>query len=429
MKTGTFRRSGAVLASWVVTLAAGLTPAYATPSLGAAETGVPQIRWEECPFLVENPEAECGSLDVPMDYQDPDGKQISVGFMRIPASSGTPQGSIFVNPGGPSGDVYSAYGTDAIEFTAGIADDYDIVAVQPRGLWKSTPLVCYDFDDISVILRSIAEPGGTNRDACGEAFPGYPAQVTTENTARDWEEVRRALGLDRINIIGVSYGTYLGSVYASLFPEQTDKLVLDSGYSPATMWADLMAAQKGGYERALHDFMRWAADNDDIYHLGNTPLAVYQTWSDKVVEESGTNPTVVPPAAEIGDVPPGFEWAGQTAADLMTATGQRRVQLEGLSSQAMHPGANQAQSPTLVMTRLMLPSPKSWDGLARLVAGEGDMPSDEELQQQAEQFTQRELETLIRMQQSTATMQNIMVCNESPAPTHPERLPEYLWNN
>lgn len=204
-------------------------------------------------------------------------------------------------------------------------------------------------------------------------------------------------------------------------------MVLDSGYSPSLMWNELMATQKGGYERALHDFFAWVAANDSTHHLGTTPLAAYQSWSRKVTAESGTNPTVVPPAAQLGDVPAGFEWAGQSAADLMTATGQQRVQLEGLASQVTNPGANQSHSPTLMMTRQLVPMPKLWDVLARHIEGTLDEQELKDISGVPDSNT--ELEQLAKDQLVSVTMQNIMICNEATTPAHPERYPEYLWFN
>src|SRR5699024_10758541 len=76
--------------------------------------------------------------------------------------------------------------------------------------------------------------------------------LTTENTARDWERVRQALGVEQISIHGLSYGTLLGSTYATLFPEHTDKMVLDSGVHPDWMWNQVLLEQNEPYKQRVH---------------------------------------------------------------------------------------------------------------------------------------------------------------------------------
>lgn len=402
-------------------LTGGAVPATATP-------GAHGIQWGPCPQRVDNPRAQCATVEVPMDYANPGGEQISVTALRLPAT-GQSQGSVFVNPGGPGGDALTTYGSShsPLQIPEEISRDFDVIAVQPRGLPDSTPLRCLESAGPGYLAQSLFATGAANRQACETMRPGYAQQITTANTARDFDAVRAGLGAERINLLGLSYGTLLASVYATLFPQHTDKVVLDSGYSPSLMWNELMATQKGGYERALHDFFAWVAANDSTHHLGTTPLAAYQSWSRKVTAESGTNPTVVPPAAQLGDVPAGFEWAGQSAADLMTATGQQRVQLEGLASQVTNPGANQSHSPTLMMTRQLVPMPKLWDVLARHIEGTLDEQELKDISGVPDSNT--ELEQLAKDQLVSVTMQNIMICNEATTPAHPERYPEYLWFN
>lgn len=102
---------------------------------------------------------------------------------------------------------------------------------------------------------------------------------------------------------------------------------------PGLAWNGIMGSQQAGYENSLHDFMAWTAERNDIYGLGDTPLAVYQAWSRKIVAESGTNPTVVPPPARVGDLPPGLESSQGAGVDVMNAVNPFAVSSQGLSSQ------------------------------------------------------------------------------------------------
>lgn len=383
----------------------------------ASAQDTPQITWEDCPVQVDEPTAQCGRIDIPMYHSDPTGEQISVGFVKVPAE-GQSRGALFGNPGGPGGDGYSYFGAanGGFSWPQEIRDEWDRVAVQPRGLNGSTPVNCpqpTNIDPVSAFTRI----GAVIRDACESATPGYTASITTENTASDWEWVRRALGEEQISIMGLSYGTFLGSMYATKYPEHTDKVVLDSGMNPDHAWAGIMESQEQGYISALHDFFNWVAENDETYGLGKTPLAAYQAWSNKVVAETGTNPTVTPPPARVGDVPPALLSSGQAGADAMTATGQAQVQLQNLFNMAIRPGANQAYSPTMGLTRQLIPAPGQWHYLASVINGSEPAPSPE--------YTPE----MVEMANNAVMMQALQLCNENQVAADPRDIPAYVWSN
>lgn len=432
------RRCTAVLAAAAVSVLpctfAGAEPAAPAPAPAsapapAAEVAVadeaPEITWEECPEQVDEETARCGRITVPTYYDAPENGNISVGFVHVPAANpAAKRGTIFGNPGGPGGDAYSYFGNSMFELPESIVQEFDRVAVQPRGLIGSTPVKCDEREDFDLIQSSV-NPGAFIRDNCEYSTPGYTASLTTENTAQDWEMVRRALDEERISILGLSYGTYLGSAYATLFPEHTDKLVLDSAMSPDLVWNGVVAAQQEGFENALHDLFQFIADRDATYHLGVTPLAVYEKWSQKVASEAGITPTVLPPDAEIGDLPPGLEFAGQPGADLITGTGEIRVQAEYLARKAVNPQATQITSPTLNVTRTVIPDPSSWEQFAEYVAGTSPLPVPMGVESSISEEEQVEaLEYL----NNFISMQNLLVCNENAVPANPLALPKWLWS-
>ncbi|WP_156230595.1 alpha/beta fold hydrolase [Corynebacterium occultum] len=391
-------------------------------ALGVATTvahaqSAPQITWEDCPVQVDEPNAQCGRVEVPMYHSDPGGEKISVGFVKVPAE-GQSRGALFGNPGGPGGDGYSYFGAAnaGFDWPQEIRNEWDRVAVQPRGLAGSTPVNCPEptnIDPVSLYTRS----GAVIRDACEAGTPGYTASITTENTAEDWEWVRRALGEEKISIMGLSYGTFLGSMYATKYPEHTDKVVLDSGMNPDHAWSGVLDSQKQGYISALHDFFGWVADNNETYGLGDTPLAAYQAWSNTIVAETGTNPTVAPPPAQVGDVPPALLSSGQAGADVLTATAPAQVQLQNLFNMATRPGSNQATSPTLSLTRQLIPSPADWPYLASVINGSEPIPSME--------YT----EEMMELATTSLMMQSLQLCNENQVAADPLDIPEYVWSN
>ena len=381
----------------------------------------PAISWEDCPEQVDIDSAECGRIEVPTYYDNPDAGTISVGFVRVPAANpGARRGALFTNPGGPSGDAYMWAGNTAVPWPQAVRDEWDTIGVQPRGLPGSTPVKC-DATATSDPIQGSLQVGKLTRDACEKNNPGYTNSLTTANTLQDWEMVRRALVEDKIDIAGTSYGTYLGSAYATKYPEHTGKVLLDSGMSPKLAWNGIFASQQRGYEKGLHDLLGFIAKNDAKYHLGTTPLQVYEKWSQKVAREAGVRPTVLPPNAKIGDLPPGLEFAGQPGADIMTATGPLRVQAEFLTQKIQHPNAVQVFSPLLVMTRDLVPIPAQWDAFAKHLNGSEPIDAG-----------QPDPEALRKHQESVAqamNMQNLIVCNENTVPGNPLLYPSYLWTN
>lgn len=401
----------------------------ATAHSAPAPAPAPEVKWEACPPTVDAPGAECGQVDVPMRYGDPNSPQISVGFVRVPAAQpAEKRGVLFSNPGGPGGDAYSFVGSDSLAFSwpKEIRNEWDMVAVQPRGLQHSTPLVCElaaptnQLDAVRTQIESSVNVGAVNRRACQKDHPGLPESLTTENNARDWETVRRALGYDKVSIMGLSYGTYLGSAYASMFPGHTDKVVLDSAMNPNQQWNKLLSEQEAGYEHALHDYFDFVARNDATYHMGDTPLKAYQYWSAKVVQETGTNPTVVPPPARVGDLPPGLEFAGQAGADAMTATGKARVEAEGIVSRMLKPGATQFNSLLLQQTKEIIPSPSDWDVLAQMTNGT--------FKQEAAP-PKPVIEEFMAADAARLNLLFTQVCNENVTPADYSLIPRTLWSN
>src|SRR6185312_7827402 len=105
-------------------------------------------------------------------------------------------------------------------------------------------------------------------------------QMTTANTARDLDVVRAALGERKLNYLGVSYGTYLGAVYATLFPSHVRRMVVDSVVNPSRdqIWYQNNLDQDVAFEGRWNDWKAWVATYDSVYHIGNTPAKVQAQW-------------------------------------------------------------------------------------------------------------------------------------------------------
>ena len=389
--------------------------AMATVSIPAQAEPVkrPAITQEDCPEYVNKPGTSCGRMDVPMDYSNPDGKKISVGFIKTAATKPEKRrGVLFINPGGPGGSVYHQFTTvegypdTTPRWPKEVREEWDIVGVQPRGLEGSTKLECEEVNagPIDQIQRS----GGLIKDACDAKMPGYAATLTTENTARDWDQVRQAMREEKISIYGNSYGTVLGSMYATTFPEHTDKVVLDSGYNPDNDHSE----QVDGFRKAAHDFFGWVSQHDDVYHMGTTPRAVYKSWAERMRQETGVTPTFPPPAAEEEDLPDALGSTGSIGTEAMTRVDPTAVKAEGLLTQLTHPGSKQNQSASMQLLRMGLSQPALWPWVA------GKLSSAEPVT-----LPDKVLEALSEV----GNMPLMVECNDRAHPVHLDRMISGLW--
>ncbi|WP_018295808.1 alpha/beta fold hydrolase [Corynebacterium lubricantis] len=421
------RSAGGALATAL--LAVGL---IAPAADAQTEAGTSPITWEACPAEVTDASAECGRIDVPRDYADPAGPTISVGFVRNPADNpAARRGSLFVNPGGPGGSVYPmAASPEAYPLPAGISEEWDVIGVQPRGLAGSTQIRCEGIEGSPQdMLDNFVAPTSMFLRACEKSDPGYVRTLTTANTAEDWEMVRRALDLESISILGLSYGTYLGSVYATRHPDRVDRLVLDSAMNPETKWNELVLNQRPAMQRSLYQFFGYAANNNDLYGMGDTPLKVYNTWGKRVLAESGTTPTLLPPQAQVGDLPADVAWAGEAGADAMTALNVPSSQAESLANTTMNGSDGEATSITWQATVQLMAAPSMWHELANHIAGIESLPgtTEAEMNEAYGQYSQEELDAMAISQLNSVAFMYLQTCNENVTPPNYALIPEYVW--
>ncbi|WP_374985452.1 alpha/beta hydrolase [Streptomyces fradiae] len=261
----------------------------------AAET--PRTEWGRCPDDVvaeaAPTELQCATVHVPQDYTDPEGEQIGLTVSRLAATDPDKRrGILMLNPGGPGG---SGLALSALLVSRGlpssVTDRYDLIGMDTRGVGRSTPVSCgftadspyysnippYAVDDAAVTAQ--AEIAERTAEQCADNDPdGRLRHITTANTARDLDRIRAALGEEKTSYLGYSYGTALGAAYASMFPERTDRIVLDSNIGDTHLDRDGMRRYALGMEQTLPDFARWAARRHGSYGLGRTPAQVRASY-------------------------------------------------------------------------------------------------------------------------------------------------------
>ncbi|MFI6028712.1 alpha/beta hydrolase [Amycolatopsis magusensis] len=274
-----------------IVFAAALTlTASSLPAVAAVDT----VDWGPCPEGITGAGLECSTLEVPLDYRDPEGRQIEIAISRL--ASPNPEkrrGVLLTNTGGPGGEglAYPAVLRDSLELPQEVLDSYDVIGIDPRGVAHSTPVTCdlkpeQWFTNIPLHARhpadvtAQAEQAKLVAEQCGKSAsaPLLP-HLTTANTARDLDRVREALGESTVSYFGRSYGTYLGSVYTTLFPHRSDRFLLDSATGPGGWDASFSRKFGEGFEDRFPDFAKFAAARPE-YGLGDTPAKVTAKYFD-----------------------------------------------------------------------------------------------------------------------------------------------------
>ncbi|WP_127842895.1 alpha/beta hydrolase [Actinomyces wuliandei] len=271
---------------------------------------------------------ECATVQVPLDYDDPSGQTIDLALKRLPAS-GQSQGSLFTNPGGPGDSGVEL--VDAAEgyFSEDLRQGYDIVGFDPRGVGQSTPLECMSREEAleevsgestleeaggtdalegegqepspgASLVEQAVQEGASQAAACLEhsPVPEIIDHMDTQSVARDMDVLRAQSGDEKLAYLGFSYGTFLGAVYADLFPGNVGRMVLDGAMDPSMSMADIQHSDAVSFQASLTSFVSYWQQR------GNSPLTgtpeegtaqlveVVQALNNEPVTDPGTGATL-----------------------------------------------------------------------------------------------------------------------------------------
>ena len=221
-----------------------------------------QVDWVPC-----ESDFKCAKIKVPLDYSKPDGDSIEIAALKL-STKGNSKGSLLVNPGGPGGSGYDfVRDAGSTNISDKVRTNYDIVGFDPRGVKRSAPVTCltdqerdasrakiYALDTDAGLAETLADNKAIAAK-CAEKTGPVLGHIDTVSAAKDLDILRAVLNDTKLNYIGFSYGTFLGSTYASLFPDNVGRMVLDGAMDPSLSYEELTSGQAKAFEKALSAYV------------------------------------------------------------------------------------------------------------------------------------------------------------------------------
>ncbi|MFC8715794.1 alpha/beta hydrolase [Kitasatospora sp. NPDC057198] len=270
-----------------------------------------KLSWKAC-----DSGFECTTFKVPLDYAHPgDGHDVELSAVRKPAGDASHRiGSLLLNPGGPGGSAIDYAERVAARYDAGVRAGYDLVGFDPRGVGRSAPITCLtgprmdaytatdltpdDQGEVDAVVAADREFANGCRAEAGDLL----GHVSTVEAARDMDVLRQLVGDRKLNYVGKSYGTFLGAMYAGLFPGKVGKVVLDGAMDPALDAATGNITQAGGFETAWTAFAEDCAKRDDcpvghsVKEAGDKLTALFAQLDAKPLPTEQNRPLTEPQA-------------------------------------------------------------------------------------------------------------------------------------
>ncbi len=256
------------------------------PLASAGRAADASLSWGPCPGVQEPTLGlQCSTVTVPLDYAKPHRETIDIAISRLPSTRPDKRRGVLLLDIGGQGDSQAMLPLQLVSLglPASVRERYDLIEFDPRGIGRSAPLTCdlrpdqaatlipppYAHDAADVEQRAVQ--AREIADQCAHSSTAHLLPyITTTNVARDMDRIREALGEQRISYLGYSDGTRLGTVYAALFPNRTDRMVFDSVSGLGGLDATGARRWGLGFELRFPDFARWAASRDATYGLGAT---------------------------------------------------------------------------------------------------------------------------------------------------------------
>src|SRR3954449_11851963 len=177
------------------------------------------IKWGKCPdFRV----VKCSTLTVPLDRTGVDPGTVPLRLARAGKTSGA---TLMYLSGGPGGAGVSEM-VSVMSEVSELLGRYRVIGYDQRGTGRSGLLRC------SAIEKDTHLRSTSAAEACANKLGAARRHYTTPDSVLDMEAIRQALGVDKLALFGISYGTELALEYARTFPTHVGRLIIDSVVDP-----------------------------------------------------------------------------------------------------------------------------------------------------------------------------------------------------
>ncbi|KAJ3535191.1 hypothetical protein NM208_g7238 [Fusarium decemcellulare] len=297
------------LLKFVVSISFLVQLVTAYPAVDSQKSSSPKVTWGDCPSQIP-PGVDCGSIDVPIAYQKGNSvaakgdKTVKLGLTRLNhTGKAAKQGILFYNPGGPGAGasllVAAAGFVPQVAFSSELRDAYDIIGLDPRGVGQSTPVQCdpklfnervstfvHNDDGYDALFNYSRRLG----ESCAKLTGPLINHLDTIHVVKDHEVVRKALGASKFNLLGVSYGTQIGTQYLSLFPKTVGRMALDGLVDHSQSETSSLLAESTTYETTLTKWFEWCDKNSTCALHGKNASRVF----DQVLERADSKPIPAP---------------------------------------------------------------------------------------------------------------------------------------
>lgn len=277
------------------------TSSTTSPSSTSGPSDDQAINWTPCSDDAADT-LLCGTLEVPFDYENPGTGTFTLSLVKHSATQSSQRiGSMLVNPGGPGFGGTAIAENASAYLSSRLLEVFDVVGWDPRGTGDSTPAVdCIDeYDEYFAIDPTPANDEERQRlidtsmrfaDECEEKNSEILPYISTNNSARDMDQIRRALGEEKITYFGFSYGSELGGTWATMFPNTVRAAVLDGATDPTADYVQSGLNQAEGFENEFSKFLEQCAQERlcAFHNNGNTRQAFLD-----LMDSVDTNPIPV----------------------------------------------------------------------------------------------------------------------------------------
>ena len=334
------------------------TPAQAADRTSSTEAKrvdrvkTPKLAWVED----EDGGGYSATVKLPRDYDHPNDAKVSIALFKIPAADPSRRiGTLFLNPGGPGGSGVDIARAATSFLSQSVLDRFDVIGFDPRGTNASSRVRCFStsgrqgaalagmsaaFPNTGTEEKSFISAGKKLASGCSGYGSAMASSMSTAEVARDLDVLRRAVGDAKLNYLGFSYGSYLGAVYANMFPDRFRALVIDGVLDPAAYAGTRATRSVPTTLRIKSGEATWKALTDGLAACAAAgpdycPLANPRRDFDRVAAALKANPRGIPVSYNgdvvsykysdfISDVlnalyyPDGMDWVAQVVAQLKT---------------------------------------------------------------------------------------------------------------